>query len=273
MALIHPEKVETKAKKMIEKLTMGYKDKKQYFVDRLSYGVAKIAASQYPNPVIVRMSDFKTNEYADLVGGKNFEPKEANPMLGFRGASRYYSDLYQEGFLLECLAIKKARDFLGFKNIILMIPFCRTPKEADKVLDVMAKAGLQRGKNDLKIYVMCEIPSNIVLAKEFSERFDGFSIGSNDLTQLILGVDREAENLSFLFDASNEAVKIMVKEIIQKAHKYHCKVGICGQAPSDNPDFATFLVKEKIDSISLNPDSVIETIKVLSKIEKQKNPV
>ncbi len=228
-----------------------------------------IAASRYPDPVIVRMSDFKTNEYANLIGGSVFEPKEENPMLGFRGASRYYSDRYKEGFALECRALSQVRDQMGLKNVIPMIPFCRTLDEADKVLSVMEEYGLKRGVDDLKIYMMCEIPSNIVLAAEFADRFDGFSIGSNDLTQLTLGVDRDSEELSSLFDERNEAIKKMIRQFIPIAHSKGRKVGICGQAPSDFPDFAAFLIECGIDSISLNPDSVLNVLHVVANIEKR----
>lgn len=256
------------ARKRIQSLTRGYEDKTEYFVDHLSLGIAKIAASQYPDPVIVRMSDFKTNEYADLIGGSLFEPNENNPMLGFRGASRYYSDRYREGFELECRAIKRVREKIGLANVLIMIPFCRTPEEADKVLTVLAENGLIRGRDGLKVYVMCEIPSNIILADHFSERFDGFSIGSNDLTQLILGVDRDSSILSHLFDEKHEAVKIAIRRLIKAAHQKGCKVGICGQAPSDYPEFAAFLVNEGIDSISLNPDSVMTVKQHVAKVEK-----
>jgi pyruvate, water dikinase len=201
------------------------------------------------------MSDFKTNEYADLIGGRAFEPAEANPMLGWRGASRYYSDAYRDGFALECRAIRKARREIGLDNIVVMIPFCRTPQEADQVLAVMAEHGLERGTDGLEVYVMCEIPSNVVLAEEFSGRFDGFSIGSNDLTQLVLGVDRDSEQLAHLFDEGNEAVRQMIASVIETAHAHQRKVGLCGQAPSDKPEFAAFLVRAGIDSISVNPDS------------------
>ncbi|MEQ8969319.1 MAG: phosphoenolpyruvate synthase [Coleofasciculus sp. C1-SOL-03] len=257
MALIHLDELEDKeSRQQIHQLTQGYEDKTEYFVDNLARGIAKIAAAQYPNPVIVRMSDFKTNEYADLIGGQQFEPEEANPMLGFRGASRYYSDRYREGFALECRALKRVREDIGFNNVIIMIPFCRTLEEADKVLHVLAENGLKRGENGLEVYVMCEIPSNVELAEEFSERFDGFSIGSNDLTQLVLGVDRDSGDLSHLFDERNLALKKTIRRLIQTAHQCDRKVGICGQAPSDHPDFAAFLVEAGIDSISLNPDSV-----------------
>jgi pyruvate,water dikinase len=271
MALVRFNELEDKeARRQIQELTRGYEDKTDYFVDHLAQGIAKIAASQYPEPVIVRMSDFKTNEYANLIGGKEFEPKEENPMLGFRGASRYYSKRYREGFALECKAIKRVREKMGLKNVIIMIPFCRTLEEADRVLQVLAKNGLKRGKDDLQVYVMCEIPSNVILAVEFAKRFDGFSIGSNDLTQLVLGVDRDSAELAPLFDERNEAIKKMIQDLIKSAHKARCKVGICGQAPSDYPEFATFLVKAGIDSISLNPDSVIETIRHVARAEKGK---
>jgi pyruvate,water dikinase len=215
------------------------------------------------------MSDLKTNEYANLIGGNYFEPEEENPMLGFRGASRYYSERYRAGFDLECRAIRRVREKLGFDNVIVMIPFCRTVKEADKVIEVMAENGLQRGKNGLEIYVMCEIPSNVVLAADFAERFDGFSIGSNDLTQLVLGVDRDLAELAELFDERNEAVKQMIETVIKQVHKKGKKIGICGQAPSDYPDFAEFLVSVGIDSISLNPDSAIAVRKRLAEREQQ----
>jgi len=257
------------AKKRIEALTRGYQDKTEYFVDHLARGIAKIAASQYPEPVIVRMSDFKTNEYAELIGGGEFEGRENNPMLGFRGASRYYSDKYREGFALECRAVKRVREEIGLTNVIIMIPFCRTLEEADRVLEVLAHNDLIRGDKGLEVYVMCEIPSNVILAEQFAERFDGFSIGSNDLTQLVLGVDRDAAELADLFDERNEAVKKEIRRLIEAAHKKQTKVGICGQAPSDYPDFAAFLVEEGIDSISLNPDSVIEVKKRVAEVERK----
>lgn len=230
-----------------------------YFIDTLASGLATIAAPHYPNPVIVRMSDFKTNEYAHLLGGENFEPEEANPMLGFRGASRYYSDAYRPGFELECAAIEKARIEMGLDNIVVMIPFCRTVEEADKVIEVMAGKGLIRGQQALKLYVMAEIPSNIILAEEFSKRFDGFSIGSNDLTQLTLGCDRDSDLLAHLFDERNPAVKSLISQLIKVAHENNTNVGICGQAPSDYPDFVEFLVQAGIDSISVTPDSALQT--------------
>jgi pyruvate, water dikinase len=269
MALVRFDELEDRqAYRQIEALTLGYANKTEYFVDHLSRGIGIIAASRYPDPVIVRMSDFKTNEYANLIGGKEFEPKEDNPMLGFRGASRYYSKRYREGFDLECKAMKRVREKMGFKNVIVMIPFCRTLEEADQVLEVLAKNDLKQGIDDLQIYVMCEIPANVILAEQFAKRFDGFSIGSNDLTQLVLGVDRDSAELAPLFDERNEAVKKMIEDLIKTAHKAHRKVGICGQAPSDHPAFAEFLVKAGIDSISLNPDSIIEVTQRVARIEK-----
>jgi pyruvate, water dikinase len=266
MALVHFEKVEDRAaRKKILELTRGYRDKKEYFIDQLAQGIGKIAASRYPFPVIVRMSDFKTNEYANLIGGAVFEPKEENPMLGFRGASRYYNPRYEEGFALECAAIRRVREKMGLSNVIIMIPFCRTLEEADRVLKVLSKNGLHRGRKGLKVYVMAEIPSNVILAEEFCKRFDGFSIGSNDLTQLVLGIDRDSEELSSLFDERNPAVKKMIADLIRIAHSKGRKVGICGQAPSDYPEFAAFLVKLGIDSISLNPDSIPGAIRRLGK--------
>jgi pyruvate,water dikinase len=267
---IHPlaltrfaEVEDRKARREIEMLTRGYSDKTEYFVERLARGIAAIAASQYPRPVIVRTSDFKTNEYANLLGGRQFEPKEENPMLGFRGASRYYSDDYRDGFALECRAIKWAREQMGFDNVVVMVPFVRSPDEADRVYEVLAENGLKRGENGLQVYMMCEIPSNVFLAEDFAQRYDGFSIGSNDLTQLIMGVDRDSEKLKALFDERNEAVKSAIRDAIQRAHNKGCKVGICGQAPSDYPEFASFLVDCHIDSMSLNPDSVIPVIQRL----------
>jgi pyruvate,water dikinase len=236
-------------------------------VDHLAKGLAKIAAPSYPDPVIVRMSDFKTNEYADLIGGEQFEIDEENPMLGFRGASRYYSDRYRKGFELECRAVKKAREEIGLKNIRVMIPFCRTIDEAKKVLAVLKENGLESGKKDLQIYMMVEIPANTILARAFASHFDGFSIGTNDLTQLVLGVDRDSAELGDLFDERNEAVKKVVASLISDAHDADTRVGICGQAPSDYPEFAEFLVESGIDSISLNPDSVIEVKKHVSRTE------
>ncbi len=270
MALVHFDRLEDESvKEEIKNLTRAYETRTEYFIQHLALGIAKISASRYPDPVIVRMSDFKTNEYADLIGGKQFEPGESNPMLGFRGASRYYSDAYREGFELECRAIRRVRETIGMDNVIVMIPFCRTIEEARRVLDVMADFGLERGKNGLKIYVMAEIPSNIVLAQKFAEYFDGFSIGSNDLTQLALGVDRDSALLSDLFDERDETVKTMIKDLIETAHKSGRSVGICGQAPSDYPDFAAFLVEQGIDSISLNPDSIIDVTHRIAEVENR----
>jgi pyruvate,water dikinase len=268
MALVQFDQLpDGKVKDTIAELTSGYEDKPQFFVDHLARGIAKIAASQYPEPVIVRMSDFKTNEYADLIGGEAYEPEEANPMLGFRGASRYYNERYEAGFALECRALQQVRDVIGLDNVLAMVPFCRTLEEADRVLDVMAEYGLKRGERGLEIYVMAEIPSNVLLAREFGRRFDGFSIGSNDLTQLVLGVDRDSETLAGLFDERNEAVKRAIAMLIDEAHEVGVKVGICGQAPSDHEDFAEFLVGCGIDSISLNPDSVIDVVRRLGDLE------
>ena len=260
LALLHFESLaDLKAKAEIETLTSGYHDKTQYFVDKLAEGVGMIAAAFYPKDVIVRMSDFKSNEYAQLIGGREFEPREENPMIGFRGASRYYHPSYREGFALECRSMQKVREVMGLNNVKLMVPFCRTLGEAKKVLLEFEKNGLRRGENGLEFYMMCEIPSNVVLAEEFSQFFDGFSIGSNDLTQLILGVDRDSEIISHLFDERNEAVKKMISTVISICKKNKTKIGICGQAPSDYPEFAQFLVQHGIDSISLNPDSVLKT--------------
>jgi pyruvate,water dikinase len=271
MALVHPERVADPADRdAIADLTRGYADPTEYFVERLATGIAKIAAPFHPGPAIVRLSDFKTNEYAGLLGGAAFEEPEENPMLGFRGASRYHDDRYREGFALECRALKKAREELGFANVVVMVPFCRTPAEADAVLLAMAEHGLARGENGLKVYMMCEIPSNVVLAEKFAARFDGFSIGSNDLTQLVLGVDRDSEYLAAQFDERDEAVTTMIAEAIRKAHAAGIPIGICGQGPSNHPDFAEFLVGEGIDSISLNPDSVLRTVPIIAAAEAQR---
>ena len=270
MALIHPERVEDReAVRQIRTLTEGYDDPKDYFVDRLALGIGRIAAPYHPYPVIVRLSDFKTNEYAHLVGGGAFEPTEENPMLGFRGASRYYDERYREGFALECRALKRVREEMGFSNVIVMVPFCRTPAEADRVLAEMAQNGLRRGEEGLEVYMMCELPSNVVLAEQFATRFDGFSIGSNDLTQLVLGVDRDSGDLTARFDERDEAVTRMISQAIAAAHAAGIKVGICGQAPSNYPEFAAFLVREGIDSISLNPDSFAATTKHVAEVEAE----
>jgi pyruvate,water dikinase len=258
MALVHFDELkDAGAMREIARLTAGYDSKPDYFVDKLSHGLAALCAAVYPKPAIIRVSDFKTNEYANLVGGAQFEPKEENPMLGFRGASRYYSPLYREGFALECRAIKRVREHMGLTNAIVMIPFCRTVHEAKKVLDVMAENGLRRGENGLQVYVMCEIPSNVILAADFTEHFDGFSIGSNDLTQLTLGIDRDSGELADLFDEQDDAVKWMISRVISIARSKGCKIGLCGQAPSDHPEFAKFLVEAGIDSISVVPDSFV----------------
>ena len=256
------------AKAEIEKLTKGYTDKPQYFVDRLAQGVAMLAAAFYPKDVILRLSDFKSNEYANLIGGKAYEPVEENPMIGFRGASRYYHPRYQAGFALECQAVRRVREDMGLTNLKVMIPFCRTIEEGQRVQAEMEKHGLKRGVNGLEIYVMCEIPSNVILAAEFAEIFDGFSIGSNDLTQLILGVDRDSEIVAPIFNERNAAVKTMIAQVIKVCRERHRKIGICGQAPSDYPEFAQFLVEQGIDSISLNPDTVLKTS--LAILEKER---
>ena len=264
MAAVHPERLSAADAEMVRALSEGFTTPADYFVDRLAVGVAKLASAFHPYPAIVRLSDFKTNEYADLIGGEAFEPKEENPMLGFRGASRYYNDRYKDGFALECRALKRVREEMGFTNLIVMVPFCRTVTEADRVLQAMAENGLRRGKDGLQVYMMCEIPSNVILAEEFAKRFDGFSIGSNDLTQLVLGVDRDSADLADLFDERDEAVKRMVGDAIDGAHRAGIKVGICGQAPSNYPEFAQFLVEKRIDSISLNPDSFVTTVRALT---------
>jgi len=270
LALMHFNTLkDKKAKKEIINLTYAYRNRIDYFVDKLAQGVAMIAAAFYPNDVIVRTSDFKSNEYANLIGGSEFEPKEENPMIGWRGASRYYLGKYREAFYLECLAFKKARDVMGLTNIKLMIPFCRTIEEGKNVIKEMKKYGLVQGKNGLEIYVMCEIPSNIILADEFAKIFDGFSIGSNDLTQLTLGLDRDSELISRLFDERNPAVKYMIRKVIKVAKKNKIKIGICGDAPSSLPDFAQFLVECGIDSISLTPDAIIKTTAAIQKMEER----
>ena len=267
MALVHPERVGQRERELIADLSRGFAGPKDYFVQTLALGIAKLAAPYYPNPVIVRLSDFKTNEYAHLIGGSVFERGEENPMLGFRGASRYYDPRYREGFALECRALKRVREHIGFTNVIVMVPFCRTPAEADRVLETMAENGLVRGENGLRVYMMCEIPSNVILAELFAPKFDGFSIGSNDLTQLVLGVDRDSEELAGLFDERDEAVTRSISEAIRKAHEAGIPIGICGQGPSNHADFAAFLVREGIDSISLNPDSFLRTVHLIADAE------
>lgn len=277
MALVHFDTLaDKKARRQITELTKGYDDKCEFFVDTLARGMACIAGARYPDPVIVRMSDFKTNEYADLIGGAQFEPKEENPMLGWRGASRYYSEEYREGFALECRAVRRAREEIGLKNIVIMIPFCRTIDEADNVLKELADNGLLRGRDGLEVFVMAELPANVFLAEEFAERFDGFSIGSNDLTQLVLGIDRDSDRLSGLFDEQNAAVKCAISDLLAKARKSGIHTGICGQAPSDHPEFAAFLVEHGIDSISVSPDSFLKVKTIVadaeSKQKKQDSP-
>ncbi|MFM7450683.1 MAG: phosphoenolpyruvate synthase [Leptolyngbyaceae cyanobacterium] len=269
LALIHYDNLTDElAKYKLGDLTRLYPDKPEYFIEKLAQGVGAIAAAFYPKPVIVRMSDFKSNEYANLLGGREFEPHEENPMIGWRGASRYYDEKYSEGFALECKAMKRVREEMGLTNVILMIPFCRTPDEGRRVLAEMEKNGLKRGENGLQVYVMCEIPSNVVLADEFAEVFDGFSIGSNDLTQLTLGLDRDSALVAHLFDERNTGVKRMIRQVIATAKEKGRKIGICGQAPSDYPEFARFLVEQGINSISLNPDSVLKTLLEIAEAEK-----
>jgi pyruvate,water dikinase len=270
LALINYDTLRDRHEKAkIKEMTAGYTDKKEYFIDKLAQGVARIAAAFYPNDVIVRMSDFKSNEYANLVGGRMFEPTEDNPMIGWRGASRYYNDRYKEAFGLECKAMHRVRHDMGLKNLKVMVPFCRTVDEGKKVVTEMKKHGLVKGKDGLEVYVMCEIPSNVVLAEEFAKVFDGFSIGSNDLTQLTLGLDRDSEIVSSIFDERNEAVKKLVSSVIKVAKSKKKKIGICGDAPSTYPDFAQFLVKEGIDSISLSPDAVVRTTLKIAEMEKK----
>ncbi len=270
MALLYPYRVTNRTdRREIDRLTRGYADKGQYFVDRLAEGVAMIAAAFWPKDVIVRLSDFKTNEYAGLLGGAAFEPQEENPMIGFRGASRYYDERYREGFALECRAMRKVREEMGLENVKLMVPFCRTVEEGRRVVAEMAANGLVQGERGLAIYVMCEIPSNVTLAAEFAEVFDGFSIGSNDLTQLVLGVDRDSELVAHLFDERNEAVTRTIAQVIAAAHAAGRTIGICGQAPSDYPEFARFLVAEGIDSLSLSPDSQLKTMLAIGEVEAE----
>lgn len=260
--LKRPADRETIANRILEE------DPKEFFVRSLAEGIGRIACAFYPKPVIVRMSDFKSNEYAMLIGGKEFEPIEENPMIGFRGASRYYDDRYKAGFRLECLALLRAREDMGLTNIKPMIPFCRTVEEGEKVIALMAEHGLVQGENDLEIYAMCELPANVVFADEFLKVFDGYSIGSNDLTQLALGLDRDSEMVAHLFDERNGAVEKMVAMAIDAAKRCGKKIGICGQAPSDYPEFAEFLVERGINSISLNPDTVIQTTRHILETEK-----
>jgi pyruvate,water dikinase len=270
MALAHFDKVtDTATRAEIETLTRNHASKEEYFVERLARGIARIAAAYYPSPVVVRLSDFKTNEYARLIGGEVFEPKEDNPMIGWRGASRYYSPGYLDGFMLECRALQRVRDEIGLNNVVVMVPFCRTLGEADKVLELMARNGLGRGDDGLEVYMMVEIPANVILAEQFAERFDGFSIGSNDLTQLVLGIDRDSDLLSDLFDEENEAVKMAIRDVLAKARQRGVHTGLCGQAPSDRPDFARFLVECGIDSISVTPDSFLDVKRAVAAAEDE----
>jgi pyruvate,water dikinase len=269
MALVHPERiVDAPVRAEIERLTRNAPSPADYFVRELSEGVGTIAAAFWPKPVIVRMSDFKTNEYASLLGGAGFEPAEANPMLGFRGAARYTHPAYAEGFALECRAMRRVREEMGLSNLRLMIPFCRRVKEAEDVLDAMARHGLARGQDGLEIFVMCEIPNNVIQIDAFARLFDGFSIGSNDLTQLVLGVDRDSDIVAFDFDERDPGVLEMLRQAIVGARRNGRHVGICGQAPSDYPDVARYLVEQGIDSISLNPDSVVATVRNLLEVER-----
>ena len=268
MALVHPERIaEEEERRLVEDLTFGYEDKQAFFVERLAEGIGTIAAAFFPKPVVVRLSDFKTNEYARLAGGKAFEPAEENPMIGFRGASRYYDERYREGFALECKALLRVREEMGLTNVIPMIPFCRTVGEGEKVIAEMAKNGLRRGENGLHVYVMAEIPNNAILIDEFSKLFDGFSIGSNDLTQLTLGVDRDSALVAHVFDERDRGVKWLVSRVIEGARRNGRHSGICGQAPSDYPEFAAFVVQGGVDSISLNPDTVLKTTVRLLQVE------
>ena len=265
--LQNPEDVKEIARRI------GEEDPREFFIRRLSEGIARIAAAFYPKPVIVRMSDFKSNEYAMLIGGNEFEPTEENPMLGFRGASRYYDERYREGFELECLALQRVRDDMGLVNVKTMIPFCRTVAEAERVVALMAEFGLKQGEHELEIYAMCELPANVIYADEFLRVFDGYSIGSNDLTQLTLGLDRDSEMVAHLFDERDGAVEKMVTIAIEAAQRAGKKIGICGQAPSDYPEFARFLVEKGITSISLNPDTVLQTTHVILEAEQEAKPL
>uniref|UniRef100_UPI003F9BC3DD phosphoenolpyruvate synthase n=1 Tax=Mycobacterium sp. TaxID=1785 RepID=UPI003F9BC3DD len=274
LALLHPEKVaDPEARRTIDRLIHGYSDGGAFFVQRLSEGIGTIAAAFWPKPVVVRMSDFKSNEYASLIGGSGFEPTESNPMIGFRGASRYAHPAYAEGFALECRAMKRVREEMGLTNVIIMLPFVRRLAEADLVLKTMSELGLQRGQNGLEVYAMCEIPNNVILIDEFAKRFDGFSIGSNDLTQLTLGVDRDSEIVAFDYDERDEGVKEMIRMAVEGCRRNGIHSGLCGQAPSDYPDMAEFLVRLGIDSISLNPDVVVKTTRQILQLEQQFVPL
>lgn len=269
-ALINYNSLEDEqVQKQISSLIVGYDDPLEYYVEKLSFGIGRIAATFYPNDVIVRFSDFKSNEYKNLLGGRAYEPHEENPMIGYRGASRYYDSKFKKAFGLECKAIKRIRDEMGLTNVIVMIPFCRTVRECIEVQKVMAEFGLRRGENGLQVYIMCEIPSNVILADEFCKHVDGFSIGSNDLTQLTLGLDRDSELVAHIYDERNESVKKMISWAIEACKRNNVKIGICGQGPSDHPDFAQFLVEKNIDSISITPDALLKTVLAVSEIEKQ----
>jgi pyruvate,water dikinase len=267
MALLHPERISRATRRAIAERTRGFADGREYFVERLALGIARLAASQYPKKVIVRTSDFKTNEYRGLLGGEVFEPKEENPMIGFRGASRYAHEAYREGFALECEALVRVRERIGLTNVHPMIPFVRTLREADAVLDIMAEQGLTRSRGELEIHAMCEVPSTVILAKDFAERFDGISIGSNDLTQLVLGIDRDSALLAETFDENDQAVRWCIERTIERVHSAGGTVGLCGQAPSDDPTFAAFLVAAGVDSISVDPDSVVATTRAVAEAE------
>jgi pyruvate,water dikinase len=270
MALIHPERIDDrKVREELARLTQGYARPADYFVRELAEGVGNIAAAFYPKPVIVRMSDFKTNEYASLLGGRWFEPAEANPMIGFRGASRYAHPAYADGFALECEAMRRVREDMGLINVKLMIPFCRRVEEGERVLTAMARHGLARGTNGLEIYVMCEIPNNVVLVDAFAKLFDGFSIGSNDLTQLVLGVDRDSDIVAFDFDERDEGVKAMIRMAIEGGRRNGRHVGICGQAPSDYPEVAEYLVELGIDSMSVTPDTLLSVTRHVLEVERR----
>ena len=270
MALVHPERVtDESVRQSIADLTYGYSNGEEYFVERLAEGAGTIAAAFYPNPVVVRTSDFKTNEYASLLGGTYFEPAEANPMLGFRGASRYYDDRYREGFALECRALKRVREEMGLANLIIMIPFCRRVEEAKQVIEELAKNGLSRGENGLQVYQMCEIPNNVVQIDAFSDYFDGFSIGSNDLTQLTLGIDRDSAVIGGAFDERDPGVKKMVAMAVEGCRRNKRHSGLCGEAPSTYPEFADFLVEQGIDSISVEPDAILKITLRVADVEKR----
>jgi len=274
LALLHHKTLgDDELTSKINTLIQGYASETDYFIKKLSYGISKIAATFYPHPVVVRFSDFKSNEYFNLLGGKYFEPKEENPMIGWRGASRYYSDTYKPAFGLECIAIQYIRDVIGLNNVIVMIPFCRTVKECRQVLETMKEFGLERGVNGLQVYLMCEVPSNVILAEQFLQHVDGYSIGSNDLTQLVLGLDRDSELVQHIYDERNEAVKYMITSVIKTCKRLGKKIGICGQGPSDYPEIAGYLVQQEIDSISITPDSIVNTLKIVADVEESQKQI